>query len=97
MTNETNLNENKIKYVCNVFKWFDKINGNTYHAVNLYDLNNNLIVSSGLCYGYGEQYNQTLKKHLIDLNLYVEKPLTDYIFFNINENSLKRDLKKLEL
>lgn len=85
-----------IKYIANVYKWFDKINGNTYHSINLYDLNNNLVLSTGLCYGYGEHYLQTLKQHLIKLNLYEEnKPLKEYIFFNINENCLKRDLKKI--
>jgi hypothetical protein len=84
-----------IKYIANVFKWFDKVNGNTYHGINLYDLNNNLVLSTGLVYGYGEHYFQTLKEHLIKLNLYEDKPLKEYIFFNVNENCLKRDLKKI--
>jgi hypothetical protein len=87
------MNEKQIKYIAEVFKWFDKINGNTYHAVNLYDLGHNLIYSSGLCYGYGEHYKQTLKAGLKKLN--IELPLN--IFFSVNEKALKRDLKKVVL
>jgi hypothetical protein len=87
----------QIEYIAEVFKWFDKINGNTYHAVNLYDLEHNLIYSSGLNYGYGEHYKQTLKAGLKKLNLYIEIPLSDYVFFSVNENALKRDLKKIEV
>jgi hypothetical protein len=88
-------NKKQIKYVAEVFKWFDKVNGNTYHAVNLYNLNNDLILSSGLCYGYGEHFKQTLKKEMKDLNIYEEKPLSDYVFFSVKENALKRELKKI--
>ncbi len=39
-------------------KWFQKSYGNTYHAVKVY-VNNELIGTSPIRYGYGDQYIQT--------------------------------------
>ena len=85
-----------------VFKWFDKINGNAYHAVNIYEFKEgwNLIYSSGLTYGYGEQYKETAKDWLIK-NGYLDvkdrfnhELLRNLINWNV-KNALKRDLKKI--
>ena len=43
-----------------VKKWFDKINGNTYHNVQ-FEFNNKLFFQ-GLTYGYGCQYEQTFEE-----------------------------------
>ena len=93
-----------IKYICDVNKWFDRINGNTYHSVNITDADTNkLIYSSGLTYGYGEQYKQTAKDGLIKLGLYKEENRFNHEFnknlfyWSVNENALKRDLKKIEV
>lgn len=93
-----------IKYICDVKIWFDKINGNTYHSVNITDADTNkLIYSSGLTYGYGEQYEQTAKTALIKLGLYDKKNTYNHEFnkslfhWSINDNALKRDLKKVEV
>jgi hypothetical protein len=43
-------------------KWFDKINGNTYHNVKLFIVQDDKEVStleSGMTYGYGEGWDQT--------------------------------------
>tara|TARA_R100000808_G_scaffold4035_2_gene13552 strand:- start:365 stop:670 length:306 start_codon:yes stop_codon:yes gene_type:complete len=66
----------------NVFvkKWFDDVNGNTYHNVNFNYNNKNY--NSGLTYGYGSQYKTTLKDLLIKNNL-------------INENIINNDYYKL--
>lgn len=43
-------------------KWFDKVNGNTYHGVTVtikHNKGDDLILNSGMHYGYGEQYIQT--------------------------------------
>ena len=42
-----------------VKKWFDKVNGNTYHSVQ-FDINDK-IYHSGRVYGYERQYEQTFK------------------------------------
>ena len=38
--------------------WFDKINGNTYHAVKI-EINGQTIKYLPRCYGYGNQYQET--------------------------------------
>jgi hypothetical protein len=38
--------------------WFDKINGNTYHAVKI-EANGKVIKYLPITYGYGNQYEQT--------------------------------------
>jgi hypothetical protein len=43
-----------------VKKWFDKINGNTYHSIQ-FELNNKIIHSKRV-YGYGTQYEVTFKE-----------------------------------
>ena len=42
-----------------VKKYFDKVNGNTYHSVQFEIVDN--IYHSGKCYGYGRQYEETFK------------------------------------
>ena len=46
-------------------RWFQKSYGNTYHKVKVY-VNDELIGTSPITYGYGEQYLETAKKILID-------------------------------
>lgn len=54
-------------------KWFDKVNGNTYHSVKIVDLESGeTIVRTPRTYGYGEQYVQTAYEELTKLGL-VEK------------------------
>ena len=61
------------KFVIVGKKWHDKINGNTYHAVNIIDAGSDkLIFSSGLTYGYGEAWRQTAYEGLIKLKLAAE-------------------------
>jgi len=45
-----------------VKKWFDKINGNTYHSVQ-FEIDKRTY-HSGLTYGYGTHYEQTTKEML---------------------------------
>jgi hypothetical protein len=75
-----------------VKKWFDKINGNTYHSIQ-FELNN-MVFHSGLTYGYGSQYKQTFeeifKKEFKrrNFNLYKAR----YI---VLKNCLKRELNQI--
>ena len=93
-----------ISFICDVNLWFDKINGNTYHCVNIFDIvTDKYIYSSGLTYGCGSQYEETTKEVLIKLNLlkrqdkYNHDYIRSLIKYNVNQNALKRDLKKMEL
>ena len=93
-----------IKYIVEAMLWFDKLNGNTYHAVNITSIETNkLIFSSGFTYGYGEQYRHTAIDGLIKLGLFKEADrfnhdlIRETIFFTVNENALKRELNKIEV
>ena len=47
-------------------KWFDKVNGNTYHGVTVY-ADGEMVFTQGLTYGYGEHYIWTARTGLRDL------------------------------
>lgn len=50
-------------------RWFDRINGNTYHAVTVtvqHARRPDVVLHSGTHYGYGEQYLQTAHSLLKD-------------------------------
>ena len=49
----------EIKFTVIAKKWFDKINGNTYHSVRCVRCKDNAIVVGYFRYGYGEHYKQT--------------------------------------
>lgn len=88
------------KYLIEGFKWFDKINGNSYFSVDITRLKNNkLIISTGICYGYGDQYIQKGYTELVKLGLCKEKDRFNHDLNNKRfiyreiKNCLKRDLK----
>ncbi len=49
----------KIKYVANAVKWFDKVNGNTYHSVCITRTEDGAKLHVSFRYGYGEHYRQS--------------------------------------
>jgi len=49
----------KILFVCIACRWFDKINGNTYHSVRITRTRDNKVIAHELTYGYDECYRQT--------------------------------------
>ena len=51
--------DSKIKFICNAVKWFDKVNGNTYHSVRVTRCSDGKVIADGFQYGYGEQYRDT--------------------------------------
>ena len=51
--------ENKIKYICNAVKWFDKVNGNTYHSARITRTADGETIACPFEYGYGDQYRYT--------------------------------------
>ena len=75
-----------------VKKYYDRINGNTYHSIQ-FEINNN-IFHSGIKYGYEDQFKQTLKdydKFYIDNSQFIFK---DYnIKYIVIDNCKKRELK----
>jgi hypothetical protein len=51
--------ENKIKFIANAVRWFDRVNGNTYHSVNITRVKDGKVIYCPMTYGYGECYRQT--------------------------------------
>ena len=50
----------QIKYVANAIKWFDRVNGNTYHSVQITRTRDSKTIYCPYQYGYGDQYRQTV-------------------------------------
>jgi len=51
--------ENKIKFVVNACRWFDKVNGNTYHSSNITRVSDGAVLYVPFQYGYEEHYKTT--------------------------------------
>lgn len=80
-------------------RWFDKVNGNTYHSARIF-INGELVHTIGMTYGYGSQYEQNAILWLTE-NGHIDKGL---MRFEIREkyklisevtDGLKRDLDKV--
>lgn len=53
------MKERKIKFTVIVKKWFDKVNGNTYHSVRCVQCKDGALIVGQFQYGYGKHYKQT--------------------------------------
>tara|TARA_R100000789_G_scaffold87383_1_gene83809 strand:- start:24 stop:314 length:291 start_codon:yes stop_codon:yes gene_type:complete len=88
------------KYLIEGFEWFDKINGNSYHTIKITDLNENKVIvkSKDIVYGYGNQYEHTAYKELINLGLAKKEDEYNHelnhkrFVFRKQENMLKREI-----
>ena len=56
----------QIKFTAIAVKWFDKVNGNTYHSVRCIRHRDNSILVGQFQYGYGEHYKQTALEIMSD-------------------------------
>lgn len=56
----------QIKFTVIAKKWFDKVNGNTYHSVRCVRHKDNTVVVGPFQYGYGEHYKQTALAVMFD-------------------------------
>jgi len=90
-----------IKFICIAIKWFDKVNGNTYHSVRITRCKDNKVIVGQIQYGYGSQYQQTsleimlkngwLPKKYNRENLYLYERENNYPIFWDCRNDLKRE------
>jgi hypothetical protein len=48
-----------IKFVCEAIRWFDRANGNTYHASRITRVRDGAQITVPLTYGYGNHYQHT--------------------------------------
>lgn len=88
-----------VKWIVSARKWFDKVNGNTYHSVTITDARtNNRIYSSGMVYGYGNQYEHTAKDYLIKKGKMKETDRFNHeknrkdIYFDVADVEKRKDL-----
>lgn len=47
------------KFICHAVRWFDKVNGNTYHSVRITRFRDGATITKPWEYGYGDHYRQT--------------------------------------
>ena len=58
----------KIKFIAHAVRWFDRINGNTYHSVRITRTSDGKTIYCPFQYGYGEHYRQTALKVMLKNN-----------------------------
>jgi len=80
----------KTKYLVTTKEWRDKINGNTYFASQIENLENGTIQKIPFQYGYGIQCEYVCKNHLG----FKEKPLDLPIIFVKIPNCKKKEVKE---
>ena len=90
----------KHQYVILAKKWFDKINGNTYHSVKLFQ-DGKLIGHEPFTYGYSNHYEQTaldllhktgIAKEFNILWKFAESIGRDNVLIDCNQVTRKKDL-----
>ena len=90
------------KYIIHGYRWFDKINGNTYHTVTIDRVRDHkrIYESEFIVYGYDEQYKQTAYDELIKLELVKEEDRfnhtlnRDRFFYYVTDVNRKKDLTR---
>jgi hypothetical protein len=87
------------KFVVIARKWFDKVNGNTYHSVVVVDANTNKrIVEVPFRYGYGDQWKHTAYDELIKKGYVKEKDRFNHelnrkrFIYTVTDVQRKKDL-----
>lgn len=63
----------KIKFIVNAARWFDRINGNTYHSVRVTRCEDGAQIAHELTYGYGDHYKQTALEAMAEAGWLPEK------------------------
>lgn len=87
----------KNSYVFLVKKWFDKLNGNTYHSVEYHDFDTKRTITSGRVYGYGDHYKQTAYELMVKHGYSTDLSAEDFwknnsIYYHVVEVPRRRDL-----
>jgi len=95
---------NKVLFVGNAVKWFDKVNGNTYHSVKITRVKDGKELYCEFQYGYGESYRDTAltaitennwlpKKYTKENNYLYERENNYPILWEVSDG-LKRECKE---
>ena len=80
------MEDRKILYTCIAYKWFDKINGNTYHSVRITRHSDNKTIVHPLTYGYGEHYRQTAIETMVK-NGWIPEKYNNTLYLFERENN----------
>lgn len=57
--------KNTIKFFAVAVRWFDKVNGNTYHSVKITRCRDGAVIVCPFQYGYGTQYEATALQEMM--------------------------------
>lgn len=63
----------KVKFTVIAKRWFDKVNGNTYHSVRVINNETGKVLTAPLRYGFGEHYRQTALQIMFNAGWIPEK------------------------
>jgi len=89
------------RYLITALKWFDNINGNTYHSVRIAEITgtkNEELVYIPFAYGYGDSYRQTAYDWLVENKRVKKEDQFNHelnhkrFIFVVNDVTRKRDL-----
>lgn len=91
----------KIKFIAKVCRWFDRINGNTYHSVKIIRCKDNKTIYCPFQYGYDSAYENTTLQDMLkarwlprkynETNYWLYQRENNYpILFDV-QDGLKRD------
>ena len=91
----------QIKFIATACRWFDKVNGNTYHSVRITRCEDGAEIFVPFTYGYGDAYRQSAREAMDKAGWLPEKyhGENDYLFERENNypiewivtDGLKRD------
>lgn len=109
MSNENNnnlVNSKLINQPINIVcihgkRWFDRVNGNTYHTVTV-SVNGEYIGKSSRQYGYGDSYQQTALDMLFSNGIFIKRDYEPCFTLACSDRGFKyfitvSDVKKSEL
>jgi len=60
------MKNRQIRFIAEAARWFDKVNGNTYHSSRITRVRDGQVITVFFQYGYGDMYRQTALKAMWD-------------------------------
>lgn len=91
--------QTKVKFVAHGQRWFDKVNGNTYHSVSIIRCADGARLACEWQYGYDNHYRQTALEAMqkagwipSDIQAYEYERLNDYPIQWTVSDGLKREM-----
>lgn len=60
------MENRKIEYIVTAVKWFDRVNGNTYHSCRVIRCSDCAVCVAQFQYGYGNQYQQSAIESMVE-------------------------------